>query len=97
MGRLYAARGQKPWSSASCLRLERPISQPCGNVDDGAPPGWPHLSEQMPFPPFTEVRSQLTAGDSACSRRLAVGGHAARCYISPLRNPKTKCAATVQN
>lgn len=37
------------------------------------------LSEQMPFSPLMQVRAQLAASDSACSRRLAVRGRAARC------------------
>lgn len=37
------------------------------------------LSKQMPSCPLTPVRAQLAASNSACSRRLAVGGRAARC------------------
>lgn len=53
----------------------------------GPPPGRPHLSEQMPFSPFTEVRSQLTAGDSACSRRR---GRRPCCQMLPLPTKKSE-------
>lgn len=75
MGWAVGSEGTKVLEFCLMFVFGEAVSDPAG----GWTVGQMRLSEQMPFCPLTQVRAQLAASDSACLRRLAVGGHAARC------------------